>query len=104
MPEMKATYEKYKDKGVEFLGVSLDDPESEGGLKKLKDFVAENKVPWPQYYQGKGWESEFSKGWGITAIPCVFIVDADGKLYSNLAHGKLDTLIPELIKKRDTKS
>jgi thiol-disulfide isomerase/thioredoxin len=103
MPEMKGTYAKFKDKGVEFIGISLDDPEPQGGLTKLKAFVQDKEIPWPQYYQGKQWQSEFSSGWGITAIPANFIVDADGKLANVKARGELDKLIPELIAKRDGK-
>ena len=94
MPKMKELYAKYRDRGVEFIGVSLDEPKEEGGLDKLKDFVAKNHIPWPQYYQGNGWESEFSSGLGIDAIPRVFLVDADGKIASVDARGKLDDLIP----------
>jgi thiol-disulfide isomerase/thioredoxin len=99
MPNMKKLYAEYKDKGVEFIGVSLDQPKEQGGLDKLKDYVAKNDIQWPQYYQGNYWNSDFSKGWGINSIPCVFIVDADGNLYSVEARGKLDKLIPELLKK-----
>jgi len=99
IPNMKKIYAEYKDKGVEFIGVSLDQKKEDGGLDKLKDYVAKNDVQWPQYYQGNYWDSEFSKGWGVNAIPCVFIVDADGNLYSTEARGKLETLIPELLKK-----
>ena len=99
MPNMKKLYAEYKDKGVEFIGVSLDTPKEEGGLEALKKYVAKNDVQWLQYYQGKGWQSEFSGSWGINGIPCVFIVDADGNLHSTEARGKLETLIPELLKK-----
>jgi len=99
MPEMKKTYEAYKDKGVVFLGVSLDQPESEGGLTKLKDFVRTNSIPWPQYYQGNGWDSEFSKSWKIQAIPAAFVVDADGNLANVDAFGKLDTILPKMLEK-----
>ena len=81
--------------------MSLDQPKEAGGLDKLKKFVAEKEIAWPQYYQGKGWESEFSKSWGINSIPCMFVVDADGKLVSVEARGKLEQLIPELLKKKD---
>jgi thiol-disulfide isomerase/thioredoxin len=99
MPNMKKLYAEYKDKGVEFVGVSLDQPEDAGGLKALKEFVAKNEIGWPQYYQGKGWESEFSAGWGVNSIPCVYIIDSQGKLFSTEARGKLEELIPELLKK-----
>ena len=99
MPNMKKLYAQYKDQGVEFIGISLDDPKDEGGLDALKKYVAANEINWPQYYQGKGWKSEFSTSWGISSLPAVFAVDADGKLASADALGKLEKLIPELLKK-----
>jgi thiol-disulfide isomerase/thioredoxin len=99
IPNMKKIYAEYKDKGVEFIGVSLDQPKEKGGLDKLKEYVAKNDVQWPQYYQGNYWQSEFSAGWGINSIPCVFMVDQEGNLYSIEARGKLETMIPELLKK-----
>jgi hypothetical protein len=97
---MKELYAKYHDQGVEFIGVSLDQPKEQGGLDALKKFVKENRIPWPQYYQGNGWQSEFSKSWGINAIPALFVVDTEGKLYSVEARGHLETIIPELLKKK----
>ena len=99
MPKMKALYAKYHDQGVEFIGVSLDSPKEEGGLDKLKEFVAKNEIPWPQYYQGDGWESDFSSGLGISSIPQLFLVAADGTLASVDARGKLDELIPAQLAK-----
>jgi thiol-disulfide isomerase/thioredoxin len=102
MPKMKELYGKYKDQGVEFIGVSLDSPGE--GLDKLKKYVEENEIAWPQYYQGNGWDSEFSLSWGINSIPALFVVDADGNVHSTAARSKLDSMIPELIKKRDQKT
>jgi len=100
MPKMKELYGEFHDKGVEFIGVSLDQPKEAGGLDALKKYVQENHIPWPQYYQGNGWQSEFSKKWGINAIPSMFVVDADGKLFSVEARGKLEKLLPELLAKK----
>jgi thiol-disulfide isomerase/thioredoxin len=102
MPHMKELYAKYKDKGVEFIGVSLDNSKEEGGLDELKKFVKEKKISWPQYYQGKGWESEFSMSWGINSIPCVFVVDADGKLFSVDAGRDPEKAISEALKGKTT--
>ena len=94
---MKELYAKYKDKGVEFIGVSLDQPDYKGGLTKLKAYCADNQIDWPQYYQGNFWSSEFSKSWGINGIPTMFVVDADGNLHSTTARGKLDKMLPTLL-------
>jgi thiol-disulfide isomerase/thioredoxin len=104
MPHMKELYAKYRDQGVEFIGVSLDQPKEQGGLDKLTKYVKDNKIEWPQYYQGNGWQSEFSKSWGINSIPTMFLVDTEGKLFSIEARGKLDKLIPELLKKKGAPS
>lgn len=97
MPQMKELYAKYRDQGVEFIGVSLDQTEEKGGLTKLKAYCADNQIEWPQYYQGNYWSSEFSKSWGINGIPTMFVVDADGNLHSTTARGKLDKMLPTLL-------
>jgi len=99
MPKMKALYKQYKDQGVEFIGVSLDQPRDQGGYDALKSFVEKNGIEWPQYYEGKVSAGDFATNWGITAIPTVFAVDADGKLFTTQARGKLEELIPQLLEK-----
>jgi thiol-disulfide isomerase/thioredoxin len=99
IPRMKKLYAQFKDQGVEFIGVSLDVPKDEGGLDKLKAFVAKNEIPWHQYYQGEGFESEFSTRMGISIIPQLFLIDAEGKLASIDARKKLETLIPAYLEK-----
>jgi thiol-disulfide isomerase/thioredoxin len=105
MPKNKEIYSKFKEKGVEFIGISLDNSEDKGGLRALKKYVAENQIDWPQYLlQGKGGDGKFAVSWGVTSIPTVFVVDAEGKLFSTDARGKLETIIPELLAKRDGKA
>ena len=86
---MRGLYSKYHDKGVEFIGVSLDQPKDKGGLDKLKAYVAEDEIAWPQYYQGNYWQSEFSSSMKVDSIPCVFVVDTEGKLYTINGRGEL---------------
>jgi hypothetical protein len=42
--------------------------------------------------------NDFSESWGINGIPTVFLIDAEGKPYSTEARGRLDALIPRLLK------
>jgi thiol-disulfide isomerase/thioredoxin len=100
MPHLKDVYAKYHARGVEFLGISLDQSKEEGGLDSLKRFVKENEIPWPQYYQGKGWESAFSQSWGINAIPAMFVVAPDGTLFSVEARDNLESILSGLLKKK----
>ena len=100
MPKMKKLYAEYKEQGVEFIGISLDQPEETGqGLTKLREYCEKEDIAWPQYYQGKFWDGDFSVSWGINSIPAIFIIDKKGNLHSVKARGKLETLIPELLAK-----
>ena len=42
IPRMKELYAKYRNEGVKFIGVSLDEPRERGGLDSLKKFVKDN--------------------------------------------------------------
>lgn len=93
IPEMKLLYERFKPKGVEFIGISLDHKS-----QTLRNYCKENGVTWPPYCEeGKGWDTKVSLEWGISSIPRIFILDKDGKIYSVDARGNLDKLIPELL-------
>jgi len=92
--------------------VSHDIPEEDGGLEALRAFVAREQIPWPQYYQGHDNQrivsgsptDDFSEFWGISGIPTIFLIDAEGKLDSTEARGRLETLIPRLLKQARTSS
>jgi RNA polymerase sigma factor (sigma-70 family) len=106
IPEMIKIYNRYHDQGVEFVGVSLDLPVEDGGLEALHKSVEHWRIPWPQYHLGHDNHrivsgaptDDFSEFWGVGGIPAVFIIDAEGRLYSTEARGRLETLIPRLLK------
>jgi thiol-disulfide isomerase/thioredoxin len=99
LPKMQKMYQDLKDQGVEIISVSLDQPEDKGGLKSLRDFVAKNNMPWAHYYQGNFWDSEFSTGWGINAIPALFLVDQNGILVDVQARSNIEDRVKALLKK-----
>lgn len=101
MPHLKELYAKWQSRGVEFIGVSLDSSEDQGGLDDLKAFVREHEITWPQFYQGQGWQSEFSTDWGIDSIPCLFVVDYEGNLAATNVGKKIEETVNALIAKRD---
>jgi len=103
IPQLKEFYARYKDQGLEILGVSLDGPRTETNLDTLKEFIKKNKIEWPQYYQGESFDSAFSRSWAISAIPTIFVLDREGKLRSTDAREKLDTLIPDLLAAKQSK-
>ena len=75
MPHVKAAFDKLHGKGFEIIGVSLDQQKSE-----LTKFVADNHLAWPQFFDGKGWENNLARQYGITSIPSMMLVDKKGVL------------------------
>ena len=96
MPHMKELYSKYKDKGVEFVGVSLD--RGPQGLEKLVSYCKANEITWLQA-QGPAADG-LAKQCAVRAIPTLFIVDKKGVLRDMKARGRLDTLIPQLLEEK----
>jgi peroxiredoxin len=73
IPAFKEVYEQYKDKGVEILGVSLD----EGGWGDVKPFAARYAINYP-ILLGNG---TIARAYGnIEAIPTTFIIDKSGNI------------------------
>ena len=94
IPNMLEQYEKYHDKGFEVVGISLDEEKD-----KVDAFVAENKIPWPIIYAGKGWQDPVAQFYGISGIPQLILIGRDGNVISTNARGeKLGKRLAELFK------
>jgi thiol-disulfide isomerase/thioredoxin len=74
IPHMKEAYAEWHDKGFEILGINFDSANFE---EKLDAFLKENELPWPQVYEGKGWETKIGKMHDVSGIPFVLLVDGD---------------------------
>ncbi len=72
-PNLVATYNKYKAKGFEILGVSFDKTKKDW-LKAIKD----DHLTWLQVSDLKGWGNEAGKLYGIGSIPSNVLLDPDG--------------------------
>ncbi len=66
---------RYKDRGFEVLGVSMDD----GGWKDVKPFVAEKKINYPVVLG----DDHTSDLYGdVEALPTTFVIDREGRVAS----------------------
>lgn len=95
IPRLKQAYAKYHDRGVEFVGISLDtDP------AKLLTFCQNNEMPWPQYCEpDKGWDTSIALKWGVNGIPQLMVLDKQGKVRSTHADPNFfDSLLYSLLK------
>lgn len=96
IPGIRATYDKFHDKGFEVIGISLDDANAR---TKVEDFVKNKKLPWPQSFEGKGWDHPLAVTFGIRAIPATFLIGKDGKIVATDLHGEgLEAKLAELLK------
>ncbi len=71
----KILYTKFKDKGVQFIGVSLDDD-----IEDLRGFVKQVEVEWPQIFDGKRWQGAIPGLYHIQAIPSMVVLDRENKV------------------------
>ncbi|MEI6240000.1 MAG: TlpA disulfide reductase family protein [Planctomycetia bacterium] len=86
IPNVLEQYEKYRDKGFEVVGVSLDEDR-----ETLEKFVAEQKIPWPILYEkpgGEGWRHPLATYYGISGIPTVILIGRDGNVVTLNARGE----------------
>jgi thiol-disulfide isomerase/thioredoxin len=93
VPNVVATYKKYHDKGFEIIGISLDQDKN-----ALLAFTKEHDMTWPQYFDGQGWDNKISGGFGITAIPAMWLVGKDGKLITTDAREDLAGNVEKALK------
>lgn len=84
LPNLKAAYERYHDKGFEVVGISLDYDKS--ALQRFQN-NPETALPWPSIFDGKGWESEQARRYGIRGIPAAFLVDKEGVVVATNVRG-----------------
>ena len=94
MPNVVAAYNRYKDKGLEIIGVSFDS-------KKLQWSAAVEKLgmTWPQMSDLKGWESSAAAVYGIRSIPSNILIDPQGKIVAmDLRENRLQEVLAEKLK------
>ena len=94
-PELVALYNKYKDKGLDIISVSLDTDEA-----AWKKAIADDNLSWPNHVSDlKGWNNEVAGMYMIAYIPQSIIIDENGIiLEKNLPSEKLEDLLNNKLK------
>lgn len=94
MPNVVEAYSKFKNKGLEIVGVSLDKD-----LEKWKSAIKDLKITWPQMSDLKAWECEGASLYTVRAIPATVIIDQEGTIIArNLYGDELFSKLEELLK------
>ena len=74
IPHFKELYDQYRGKGLEIIGVALDD----GGEKDVAPFAQENKINYPLSATGA---QELAQAYGgVRGIPTTFLIDKQGRI------------------------
>ena len=76
LPEIIRMYNRWHEKGVEFLGISFDTDK-----QKWTDYIAQASVPYPQVSELKRMnQSDVAKAYGVRWIPSIYLIGPDGKV------------------------
>ena len=92
-PNVLKAYNAFKEKGFTVLGISLDN-KAENWKKAIRD----DKMPWTQVSDLKGWKNEVSSSLGIQAIPSNLLIDPSGKVVARDLYGAtLENKLKQLL-------
>ncbi|QNK61834.1 AhpC/TSA family protein [Pedobacter sp. PAMC26386] len=93
-PNVVKAYNRFSPKGFTVLGISLDEDAA-----KWKKAIEDDKLPWDQVSQLKGWKNEVATYYGIKGIPSNYLVDPNGVIIArNLRGEQLTKKLEEFLK------
>ncbi|MES2793271.1 MAG: redoxin domain-containing protein [Planctomycetota bacterium] len=98
LPQIRALYEQYRDRGLEILGVNLDATKEDA-----QAWISQHKVDWKQLHEEGGLEgSPLAVEYGIIHLPSMFVIDRASKVvYRGIAAEELKPVFADLLKSED---
>ena len=91
IPNVKRTYEKYKDQKFQIIGISLD-----RSITPLEEYIEQKELGWVHYWDNGGKVSDMYK---VRAIPSTFLIDGEGTIRkTNLRGHALEHAVEDLVK------
>jgi peroxiredoxin len=85
-PFLRDIYAKYRDKGLEIVCVTFENKES--SRQFVLKYLADRKLVWPHYFDGKGSKNPFIQQFGITGVPRIYVLDQSGKIVGTDVRGR----------------
>ena len=73
LPHFQSLYEEYKGKGLEVIGIALD----QGGVSVVRPFVEKNGITYPILIGNRKVTADYG---GIRGIPTTFVIDRMGRI------------------------
>lgn len=94
IPNVKKIYSKYKSKGFEIYGVSLDKYEN-----SWIGYIKKDSLNWVQVSDLKYWKSEAAALYEVKGIPYTVLIDKEGKIIAKGLRGDaLEAKLDEIFK------
>ena len=92
-PEVVRMYEKYRQYGIEFLGISMDTD-----VEAWKKAIGQFGITYPQVSELKKFkETDIAKAYGVNWIPSMVVIGPDGQVkLSTVLSYKVDKYLKEL--------
>lgn len=98
-PNVVALYNKYKDKGFEILGVSLD-----RNKQSWINAIQKDGLTWPHISDLKHWKSAAAQTYGVGSIPFTLLLDKEGRIVAKKLRGpQLEAKVAQLLKEESGK-
>jgi len=92
-PNVVRIYNRFKNKGFEIFGVSLD-RDRDAWLQAIK----EDRLTWKQGSELKFWQSSFVPTYNLEGIPMTYLVDAEGRIIAKGLRGaELEKKLEEVL-------
>lgn len=92
-PNVVKAYQKFKNKGFEIVGISLDQQKG-----PWLSAIETDDLRWVQMSDLKGWESAAAQQYNITSIPMSFLIDGQRRIIAkNLRGEALSQKIAEVL-------
>lgn len=94
-PNVVNVYNKYHEKGLNIISVSLD---KEGQKDRWIQAIEDDKMDWYHVSNLKSWQEPIAKMYGVRSIPATFLLDENGKIIDkNLRGAALENKIASLL-------
>lgn len=95
-PHVVALYNEFHSKGLNIIGVSLDED-----VASWKKAIAKDQLTWTQVSNLKGWEDPIARMYEVEQIPTTFLLDSKGTIVAKDLRGDaLKRKIEELLAKK----
>ena len=86
VPGMKEAYGKYRSRGFEIVGISLDKD-----VSALKSYIASESIPWisvSDTLTASAGMPSLGEQYGVRGIPTMYLLDRQGRIISTAARGE----------------